>query len=295
MDRRQVITQSPAGYLPKPGEQDKSGSQSWRALLWKLLVALLFAFVVFGVPAPGNTLLFVIPALILAWGALFVGFAEARLLSAAPPLRLAMSALTVGAYGALALPAVITGDATKMLDGLGPVVALTLAAQLARRDLAGAMHDWAAIAGLSVYAALGVQALWLLTSFGPAVFSVVVLLPPVTLEVALLLLRSRRLSERAKYRVSIAVATAISIATITFTQYNSRMPLEWRLFFDGLLAILIGGALLLGLMTRHLFAGGRDVDEGSMWSVMSRALVELTHGVLLLALAVYIPMGLFTR
>jgi hypothetical protein len=256
-----------------------------RTLLWKLgLAALLLLVVLFGLPSTDRALLFLLSATLVVWGATFVGGALWGLLAAPPSLRVAWAALALGAYAALAVPPIWSGDYTRTLEALGPVVALTLAAQLGRHDLAGAVRDWASLLGLALYAALGVVALWSLLPFGPALFSFVVLLPPVISELMLLLLRrASRLSEGARYAAAAMVAAIVVAGAISLTQYNTRMPAGWALFFTAAIALLIGGALILSLATRPLFR----TTPGP-----ARALVELTHGALLIGLAVYVPLRL---
>ena len=70
------------------------------------------------------------------------------------------------AYGTLTIPGVLIGP-DRMVDALGPVAALTLVAHLFRHDLPRALRDWALVMALSLYTALGVQAMWLvINSFG---------------------------------------------------------------------------------------------------------------------------------
>ena len=276
----------PPGAPPHPPLQPPT--HTWRALLWKLiLAALLLLAALFGVPATDRAFLFILSATIVLWGALFVGGALWPLLLAPTNLRFAWVALAVGAYAAFAIPSIATGDAARMLDALGPVVALILAAQIGRHDLAGALRDWAVIMGLALYGALGVVAVWAILPFGPTAFLVAVLLPPVVSELALLLLRrAPRIGDVGRQALAVLSATLLSTLIISFTQYNTRMPAGWALFFSLIIGLLIGGALLLSLVTRPMFGA---VGSGPM-----RALVELTHGALLIALAVYIPLRLFT-
>src|SRR5687768_4612539 len=146
----------------------ETSTQPWRTLLWKLvLAALVLLAVLFGLPATDGALLFLLTTTLIVWGALFVGGSLWGLLVAPPRLKPFWIALALGAYAALVVPPLSTGDITRTLDAFGPVVALTLAAQLGRHDLAGALRDWAALMGLALYAALGVLALWSRLPVGP--------------------------------------------------------------------------------------------------------------------------------
>jgi hypothetical protein len=103
----------------------------------------------------------------------------------------------------------------------------------------------------------------------------------------LFLLILRRTSGTTSLRLMAIAALAaalISTVAISFTQLNIRTPAGWTLIFITATGVLIGGALLLSLLTRPLFI----TMPGPV-----RALVELTHGAFLIGLAVYIPLRFF--
>jgi hypothetical protein len=270
---------------PSPA-QAETPTHPWRTLLWKLaLAAVLLVTVLFGIPSTDRALLFLLSTTLILWGGLFVGGSLWGLLVVSPRLKPLWIALALCAYAALAIPALSTGDVTRTLDALGPVVALTLAAQLGRYDLAGALRDWATLMGIALYAALGVLALWSLLPFGPTLFAFAVLLPPIVAELLLLVLRrTSRMGETARQTVAALASALISTVAISFTQLNIRTPAGWAIFFTLAIGVLIGSALLLSLLSRSLF----NTSPGS-----TRALVELTHGALLIGLAIYIPLRLF--
>jgi len=277
-------------------------TQRGRGLLWKAVLAglLLLLFLV-GIPSPGQLFPLLVQPTLLLWGAVFVWLAGSNLFENTAAIRWAWCALSVGAYAALSIPAIITLDParvyepTKVVDALGPVVALTLAAHLGRHDLQRALRDWAVVMGLALYTALGVGAMWLvLTTFGLTVFSIAVLLPPLVLEVALLLVRRLSgLGEGGRYALALLPSTALAVGIISTTQFNPTMSLTTSLIFDVIIAVLIGGALLVSLLTRPMTeaaSGGASAGSRNI----TRALIEYTHGAMLIALAVYIPLRLFT-
>jgi hypothetical protein len=230
-----------------------------------------------------------------------VWLAGSSLFHDTPSLKWAWCALAVGGYATLSIPMVITGDPRKIADpakiveALGPVMALTLVAHLGRHDLQRALRDWAVVVGLAIYTALGIGAMWVvLATFGLAVFSLAVLLPPLVLEVALLLLRRLTvLSEEWRYALAILPSTAVGVGIITSTQLDPTMNVTNSIMFDVIIGVLIGGALLVSLLTRPMTeAASRGFGVGGM--SLSRALIEFTHGAMLIALAVYIPLRLFT-
>ena len=132
------------------GASSTPGTQRWRGLLWKVVLAglLLLLFLV-GIPSPGQLFPLLVQPTLLLWGAAFVWLAGSNLFENTAPIRWAWCALSVGAYAALSIPAIVTLDAarvyepTRVVDALGPVVALTLAAHLGRHDLQRALRDWA--------------------------------------------------------------------------------------------------------------------------------------------------------
>ena len=273
-----------------------SGSQRWRSLLWKsVLAALLLLLLFVGVPSPRQLFPLLVQPTVLLWGGLFVWLAGSSLFGDTPSAKWAWCALAVGAYAALSVPVVVTNDPTKMVSALGPVVALTLAAHLGRHDLQRALRDWAVVVCLALYAALGIGAVWfVLATFHLEVFSIAVLLPPLVLEVMLLLARRLTgLSEGWRYALAILPSTALAVAIISTTQFNPNMNMTTSIIFDAIIGVLIGGALMVSLLTRPLTeAASGGVNKGS--AGLSRALIEFTHGAMLIALAVYIPLRLFT-
>lgn len=279
------------------GASITSVTQRWRGLLWKVILAglLLLLFVV-GIPSPGQLFPFLVQPTLLLWGTLFVWLAGSSFFAEMPALRWAWCALSVGAYAALSIPAMLTLDSarvyepTRIIDALGPVAALTLAAHLGRHDLQRALRDWAVVMGLALYSGLGVGAMWLvLATFGPAVFTIAVLLPPLVLEVVLLLVRRLSgLGEGWRYALALLPSTALAVGIISTTQFNPTMSFSTSLIFDAIIAVLIGGALLVSLLTRPM------TEAASGGVGVARSLIEFTHGAMLIALAVYVPLRLFS-
>ncbi len=267
----------------------------WLNLGWKVLLALsILLLMLIGIPVSGALVWTLVGATLLAWGGLFAGIASSNLFEGSLSLRVAWGALAVGAYGALALSGVIVGP-SRMADALGPVAALTLAAGLGRKDLSRALRDWALVMALALYAALGVQAMWLFaTGLGLVAFLVAALFPPLIFEAIMLLLRrAGGLRERLRSGIALLLATLIGVVVVSFTQFNSSIPLGWSLIFHLIVGILIGGALLVGLLTRPLIEAASGAHQSSERSVnMGRALVELSHGPMLIALIIYIPLRL---
>lgn len=244
-----------------------------------------------------------IPATLILWGALVVGVAAGNLFEGAPAMRWSWGALTMGAYLALTIPGVLI-DANRMVDALGPVAALTLVAHLGRRDLPRALRDWALVMGLALYTALGVQAMWLVIhSFGndagPLVFLVAVLLPPLIFEAVLLVVRhvSSLKDNLAAHIAALALSTLLAVVVFSLTLLNGSTPIEWRLIFGLLVGILIGAALLIGLLTQPLVSaasGSRLASTPARGVNPTRALVELSHEPILISLAIYIPLRLLS-
>ena len=271
------------------------GSQRWRALVWKVgLAVVLFALLFIGVPSPGLLLPYTVKPTVLLWGALFVWLAGSSLFQHTPAIRWSWCALTVGAYAALAVPVIVVGDSTRTVDALGPVVALTLAAHLGRHDLQRALRDWAVVISVALYTALGIAAMWsVLTTVGLTIFSLGVLLPPLALELMLLLLRRvAGLSNGRRYALTVLPATVLAVAIIATTQLNPTRTLTISIVFGVIIGVLISGALLVSLLTRPMTeaASGR---AGSGDISISRAFIEFTHGAMLIALVLYIPLKLF--
>jgi hypothetical protein len=246
-----------------------------------------------GIPLPGN-LIVLVPITLLAWGALFVGIASSNLFEGLPAIRWAWIALTLGAYGALVIPGVVAGI-PRLADALGPVAALTLAAHLGRRDLPQALRDWALVMGLAFYTALGVQAMLLLTTFGVVVFVVGALFPPLLLEATLLL--ARRLTNRPESLpitlAALLLSTLLAVSALAWTLLNRSTQPLWLAIFALAVGLLIGGALLVSHLTRPLIeaASGAYDGKGKGYN-FRRALVELSHGPILISLVLYIPLRL---
>lgn len=287
------------GAAQLQGAGTTPGSQRWRNLLWKALLAgALLVLLFVGVPAPGPLL---VQSTVLLWGALFVWLAGGSLFHDIPSLKWAWCALAVGGYAVLSIAMIITGDPrqiadpAKMVEALGPVVALTMVAHLGRHDLQRALRDWAVVVGLALYAALGVGAMWVvLATFGLAVFSLAVLLPPLVLEMALLMLRRfTRLGAPWRYVLALLPSTSLAVGIISSTQLNPTMNLTSSIMFDVIIGVLIGGALLVSLLTRPMTEAA-SVGFGGGGMSVSRALIEFTHGAMLIGLAMYIPLRLFT-
>lgn len=283
------------GATPLPVAGTGAGSQRWLSLLWKIgLATLLFLLLFVGLPSPIEFLPYLVQATVLLWGALFVWLAGSSLFQDTPAIRWAWCALAVGAYAALSIPVIVKGDPTKTVDALGPVVALTLVAHLGRHDLQRALRDWAVVMGLALYTALGIAATWMvLTTFGLTVFSLGVLLPPLVLEVTLLLLRRiAGLNSGWRYALALLPSTALAVGIISTTQLNPTTSLTISIIVAVIIGVLIGDALLLSLLTRPMTEAASG-GGGSGGISISRALIEFTHGSMLIALAVYIPVRLF--
>ncbi len=278
---------------------------SWLNLGWKLLLAAIILLLM-SIGSPLSwllswTFLNPIQATLLVWGVLIVGIASGNLFEGTAGLRWAWGALSVGAYVALALPTLVTNTPSRMIDALGPVAALTLDAHLGRRDLQRALRDWALVISLALYAALGVQAMWLVVGVfsndGPLVFLVAVLLPPILFEAIMLALRRISLTSGNLLApvVALLLATLLSTVAVSMNLLNRQTELQWLVLFGVIIATLIGGGLLVSYLTRPLVAASsgayrptpthRSVD-------IARALVELSHGPILISLALYIPLRL---
>jgi hypothetical protein len=268
----------------------------WSNLGWKVLFALLILILLsLGISVPGAFVFSLMQAIVLLWGGLFVLIAGSNLFEGSASLRLAWRALSVGAYVALAVPAVVVGG-WQMVSALGPVAALTLLAHLGRPDLARALRDWALVMALSLYTALGVLAMWVvLTTLGPLVFLTAVLLPPLIFEAAVLLLRRAPLTKgnTLAYLGALVLSTALAISVVSFTQFNPTMPLLWSIIFRVIAGLLIGGALLVSLLTRPMIEAASGTHEAHSSGIrLGRALVELSHSPFLISLAMYVPLRL---
>jgi hypothetical protein len=283
-----------------------SSRAGWRTLGWKILLAAALLFLMF----VGNPLTWAmawgalnpIPATLIVWGALFVAIAGSNLFEGTVPIRRAWTVLAVGAYLALTIPGVLAGP-DRMDEALAPVTALTLVAHLGRRDLPRALRDWSFVMALSLYAALGVQAMWLImNSFGntegPVVFLIAVILPPLIYEALLLFLR-RADSLRDNLPAHIAVlvlATSVAVVVFSLTFLNDSTQPGWRVIFGILVGILIGGALLIGLLTQPLIsaASGSRSPNPPKGINLGRALVELSYEPILISLVIYVPLRLLS-
>jgi hypothetical protein len=245
-----------------------------------------------------------IPATLLLWGFLLSGFIAYNLFEGTFRSRLPWTLLTVGAYAALTIPDVLPPGVwhgpQNTVDALSLVTAVTLAAQLGRRDLPRALRDWALIMAVALYTSLGVQAMKLVVNgfpdkIGPLV--VLVLLPPLAYEALSLIMRrvGRPGSSPAASIVAVILATSLGVIIFSLTMFNPNTELLWRVIFGLMLALVIGGALLVGLLTRPLvFAASGSRTTPTKGFNFARTLVELSHDPILIALAIYIPLRLFS-
>ncbi|MEO8287447.1 MAG: hypothetical protein ABI670_13560 [Chloroflexota bacterium] len=289
------------------GRLSGSPRSGWLNLTWKILLAI-GILLLMSIRTPFTwvvdwSVLNPIPATIILWGALFVGIAASNLFEGTRAIRWGWMALTLGAYLALTIPSVVAGP-DRLVDALGPVAALTLVAHLGRRDLQRALRDWGLVMGLSLYSALGVQAMWLVVnsfgnSVGPVVFLVAVLLPPLIFEAVLLFLRrvdSLRDSMLA-HIVALVLSTSVAVIVFSFTLLNNNTQLGWRIIFGLMIGLLIGGALMIGLLTQPLISaasGSRSASPAATRINLGRALVELSHEPILISLAIYVPLRLLS-
>lgn len=277
---------------------------NWLNLAWKLLLAAVILLLM-SVGSPLSwllswTLLNPVVATLLVWGAMFVGVAAGNLFEGGASLRWAWGALSLGAYLALTLPTLVTNTPSRLVDALGPVAALTLAAHLGRRDLQRALRDWALVMSLALYASLGVQAMWLLLgvfgSFGPLVFLLSVLLPPILFEAILLALR--RMGGQGSGRllppmVALLLATSLSTLVVSVNLLNRSTELTWLVLFDLIIAALIGAGLVVSYLTRPIMEAASGAHRLHPRAIdLGRALVELSHGPILISLALYLPLRL---
>jgi hypothetical protein len=292
----------------RQGDLRHGGRAVWLNLAWKLaLVAAILLLLSFENPllsALSWSLVNPLPPVLLVWGALAVGFASNNLFDLPSPLQGAWVALAVGAYGALALPALLPGitgsgilsGPDRFEDAVGLVIALTLAAHLGRRDLQRALRDWAVLIGLVLFVSLGVICMWsVATGLGLGPFVLLVLLPPLLFEGLLLVLgRSESLKgSRISYALAIVLATAISVAALSLLLLNPSVPLVGSVLFDLVVALLVSGALLLALVTRPMI----DIASGARHGgyTFARAIVELSHAPILISLAIYLPLRLLSK
>ncbi|MDQ3704614.1 MAG: hypothetical protein M3437_05205 [Chloroflexota bacterium] len=275
---------------------------SWLNLAWKLVLAAVILLLM-SVGSPLSwllswTLLNPVMATLLVWGALVVGAAGSNLFEGDTSLRWAWSALAVGAYLALTLPTLVTNTPSRLVDALGPVAGLTLVAHLGRRDLQRALRDWALVMSLALYAALGVHAMWLLlgvfANFGPRVFLLSVLLPPILFEAILLALRRIvRQGSLLPAGVALLMATLLSAVVVSANLLNQLTEPTWLLIFGLIIAVLIGTGLVVSYLTRPLMEAASGAHRLHPRAIdLGRALVELSHGPILISLALYLPLRL---
>jgi hypothetical protein len=272
----------------------------WPGLGWKLPLALFFAallLVSVSIPLSGSLLLGLVRTSILVWGGLVVGIAASNLFEGPTTLRVAWTALTVGAYAALAIPGIVVEPA-RLVEALGPVVALTLAAHLGRRDLPRALRDWALVTGLAVYGGLGfvaVSQVVTLTGFGLPFFLLVALFPPLVAEALLLLLRrlDPGLRPLASQVLAVALATVLAVSIFALAGLNKSTPLFVSVIFGLVAGLLLGGALLMSVLTMPLVeaaSGAREDGSGRLSLV--RAFMEMSHASILISLVVYLILRL---
>ncbi len=268
---------------------------TWRQFARRLTIAfILFLLMSLSLPLPGSFVFALVPVTLLVWGGLLSGIAATNLFEGQSPMRLAWAGLTTGAYMAVAVIALVKGT-PGMIDLLGAVVALTLVPHLGRRDLGAAMRDWAVVTGVALYVALGVQAMWVLvSSLGLPVFFIVAVGPPLLFEALMLLFgRSGRQPVRGLLRGYVApllLATVTSVALLSFTQFNRSMLPGWLLFFGAVVGVLIGAGLLLSHLTRRMAEAASGAQSGA--NPIARSLVDLSHGPLIISLALYLPISL---
>jgi hypothetical protein len=150
---------------------------------------------------------------------------------------------------------------------------------------------------LALYASLGVHAMWLLGvfgRFGPLVFLLAVLLPPILFEAILLALR--RIGGPGSLLppgVALLLATLLSTVVVSVNLLNQSTELTWRLLFDLVVAVLIGTGLVVSYFTRPLVEAASGAHRPHPRAVdLGRALVELSHGPILISLALYLPLRL---
>ena len=274
---------------------------NWANLTWKTLLVVAIILLM----SVGNPLswflqwgfLNPVPFTLLLWGFLLAGIATNNLLEGSARSRLAWTLLAVAAYGALTIPGILVGPESTV-NALGPVTALALAAQLGRRDLPRALRDWALIMAVALYSSLGVQAMWLVVNsfaarIGPLVL--LVLLPPLAYEALSLVMRrvSRSPNSSAANAVALILATALGVVIFSLTMFNPATELLWRVIFGLLVGVLIGSALLIGLLTRPLVSAASGSRAAPSKGInLARTLVELSHDPILIALALYIPLRL---
>jgi hypothetical protein len=237
----------------------------------------------------------VVRVVLLVWGGLVTGVAATGLFADLAVLRPGWVALTVGAYTALAVPGLLVGTG-RVIEALGPVVALTLIAHLGRRDLRRAMRDWALVMALALFASVGTLAMDLiLEATGPVPFFLVVLMPPLLLEALSPGLRRLAPLGRARpARLTALVLATLVASGVTVSLLNPITPPVWRALFFIVVAVPIGAALLVYVLTAP--AGPVHTPHDGIGRRLLRhmggALVGLSHGAMAVSLAMYIPLRL---
>ncbi len=271
----------------------------WLQFGWKVLLALTILVLMFiGSPitwALQWTLFNPVGTTLLLWGGLVVLLAGNRLFSGEVAIRRAWCALSVGAYVALTVPGLVQSSGIQLPETLGPVAALTLIAHLGRRDLKEALRDWALVMSIALYVSLGVSALWLLaTALGAATFIAIALLPPLLFEgVMLLLRRVWPATGRVTTAAGLVISGALAVTVLSYTGFHPTTSLFWSGFFGLLGAVPIWLGLLLSVLTKPLVEVASGAHKGIRNGPnLGTALVELSHGPLLIALVVYVPLRL---
>lgn len=269
----------------------------WRGIGWKLLVAaFILLLMLVGISASPSLLLVLTQIALLLWGALFVGLVAGRLFTSnALPIRIAWCVLSIGAYASLAVLGVSSG-ASRMLEVLPPFAALTLVAHLGRRDLPVALRDWAMLMALCLYASFGVMSVWLIVSSFGFAGVVAVLLPPILFEGLVLIIRrvDPLRDSKLAHLAALLLATSLAVAAFSWGLLNPNTSWLASLIFDLLTGLLVGGALLVGWLTRRLLEPQASTAETSHGGVdLGRDVVELSHGLMLIALTIYLALRLF--
>ena len=283
-------TPTPQARMARPGAHHAG----WRSLGWKLLLALAISLLLFAdVSLPQPSVFVLLPVALVVWGGLIVVVYGVGLLTGTSAMRTAWLALALGAYLAVSLSGIASGT-LPLLEALGPVAALTLVPHLGRRDLAGALRDWTVVFSLALYAALGIVAMWaVIEVLGPVVFLTAVLLPPLVFEAVTLAASRLGIAERTRGMAALVLATLFAMTVFALTQFNPSMTFTWSIVFGLLVGLLVGSALLVALLSRPLveMAFG-SLHQGSRGRMLAHSFAELSHGPILIALAIYIPMRL---
>ena len=268
-------------------EDSRSG---WRQFARRLILAFVLFLSMSGSSPLGSFVFALVPITLLVWGGLLAGVAATNLFEGQRLMRLAWVGLTIGAYLTIAVPAIVKGTPA-MVDALGAVVALTLVPHLGRHDLGAALRDWAVVIGVAFYLALGVQAMWMLvSSLGLSVFFIVAVVPPLLFEALMLLFSRVGLGSARSYVIPLLLSIVTSVLLLSITQFNRSMPDGWVLFFGLVIGMLVGAGLLLSYMTRRMAEAASGMRRGA--NPLARSLVELSHGPVIISLALYLPLSL---